>query len=181
MRLNPGNRKELFNYFDDRALIAGFERREIESNILLHNRVVNREEGNSTKNGLSQWILDAFEEDQENYVEESYVFTSTYVPLSYAQYNELIAPDVSYVSPSVYDYTLDETLSFDYSDSWNDYEKDISDTVSGRNWTIYKEPSGEYGTIWVSSYAADEVRFNYQTIIDGEIYDIEESPRRDHE
>ena len=57
----PDKDQPIFNAFDEKALLVGLERKEDETNIDLHNRIVNRVGGDSTKEGISDWILDAFD------------------------------------------------------------------------------------------------------------------------
>ena len=173
----PSGLQPIFNAFDDKGLLVGLDRKEGESNVDYHNRIVNRVDGNSTKEGISDWILDAFDVGTVypsgiiSDITDSFVFFSTYQPLSFSKYQELNITTPAYVYPTVYDFESDTT----YTLAFDDAVKDIS---PGGEWSLYKLVTGEYSTIWVGSYAADEIQLNYLTILDDEVIEVEESPRR---
>ena len=192
MKIIPNNRQDFFNIFDEHALIVGLERKVSETNIELHNRIVDRVDGNSTAEGLSDWILDAFDvdevypsgmvpsgqlpsgvlpEDVKHEITDKYVFYSTNRPLSQFEYSKLRNPDDAYIYPQVYDYDLDQTFILTQSLT----DDSIIDSPLGE-WKLYKNPDLSYYNIWVANYAARKVNLTYQIIIDGEVYEVEEKP-----
>ena len=175
--IEPDKSQPIFNAFDDKGLLVGLERKENESNVDYHNRIVNRVDGNSTKEGISDWVLDAFDVETVypsgviNDIVDSYVFISTYQPLSFSKYQELNISSPSYFYPKIYDFDADTWYTLDFYDE----SKDVS---SGGEWSLYKLVTGEYSTIWVGNYAVPEIKLSYLTIIDDEVIEVEESPRR---
>lgn len=205
MKIVPDHNQDLFNIFDNHALLVGLERRKSETNIELHNRIINRVDGNSTTEGLSDWVLDVFDveevypsgivpsgqlpegvsiDDVKHEITNKYVFYSTNVPLTEFEYQQLRNPDAEYKYPMVYDY--DDEM--EYTVEYYDEGKDISPSgisasgvvPSGINtvneWTVYKNLDMTYSRIWMANYPARKVNLNYQVLIDNEIYDIEEKP-----
>ena len=192
MKIVPSNRQNFFNVFDEHALLVGLERKVGETNIELHNRIVNRVDGNSTPEGLSDWILDAFDvdavypsgivpsgqlpsgvlpEDVVHEITNKYVFFGTNQPLSAFEYTQLKNPDEAYITPQVYDYDLDQTFSLTQSLT----DDQIIDSAGGE-WTVYKNPDLSYSNIWVANYAARKVNLIYQVVIEDEVYEVEEKP-----
>ena len=169
--------QSIFNAFDEKALLVGLERQENESNIDLHNRIVNRVTGNSTNEGLADWILDAFNTDDAypsgvlNDVTTRYVFYSTRTPLSLSEYTKLKDPELPYQYPSIKDYDADMTYTLEY-------ETAERDSAGGDKWFLYKTATGVYSRIWISNYQVSEIQLNYLTLIDGVVYEVEESARR---
>lgn len=173
----PDKFQPIFNAFDDKGLLVGLDRKENENNVDFHNRIVNRVDGNSTKEGTADWVLDAFDvatvypSGVVSDITNSYVFISKYQPLSFSKYQELNITTPSYFYPEIYDFEADTWYTLEFTDA-------IKDSSSGGEWSLYKLVTGEYSTIWVANYVSDEIKLSYLTIIDDEVIEVEESPRR---
>lgn len=188
MKLNPSNNKEhLWNRFDEFALLVGLERKQNESNISLHNRIVNNIRGDSTKHGLVGWLNNIFDvpEGVETEVFEKRVFFSRGQPLSFTRYKGMPRPGVDYMYPIVKDYSgPGETVHFTYSgdteiEDFGGYDylyQTYPEYDEEKYWVLYKNVDGTYSNIWVASYPVLDVDLEYQTVIDDEVYNVLESP-----
>ena len=120
MQLTEENKNIMWNNFDELALLLGMERKKDETNIKLRNRIVNRVDGDSTKEGISDWIrtavnlVDIYEEDVPTKVTGRQVFYSQNTPLSEIVYNRLNNPDLDYAFPVIIDNSSEEVY-----DDWH--------------------------------------------------------------
>ena len=169
--------KILWNAFDEKALLVGLERKPGETNVELRNRVVNRIDGSNTKDGLADWTLDLFDyqvtypDGMEKDVTENHIFYSKYTPLSKHRYDQIRKPDVAYEYPVIYDFEEDAEYVLEYTDALKDSSVDLK-------WLLYKNANLSYSQIWSNTYITKEVELRYQTLINDEIFNIVESPRR---
>jgi hypothetical protein len=186
-------RFELWNSWDDIALIKGIYRRPNESNIVFRSRFLSAHDYDSTKQGMINWLCDSFDIDKFTVVDKT-IFYSKYTPLSYVSYLKLdsdetylppqvIADDITYTFPQD-EYNIgDVPIEFDGFDSTGEDYKyycsnertDIYDTTKLKKFTLWKDVDQSYFPIWESNFAPATIKLIYQTVIDGELFAIEES------
>lgn len=183
-KISPTSDTPVWNVFDEKGLQLGLERKSGESNIDLHNRIVDYEPGNSTPAGIASWILNAFDVD-EVYPDginidiiQKYVFKSLYQPISKVHYQTYKNPEVEFASPKIMDQISGAVYELDITEYMPFGSRDIfrPDPDDGTYWALYKFFDGSYSRIWISSYAAEEVHFEYIGDLDGELYTVLERP-----
>ena len=181
------DKRSIFNIFDDKGLLVGIERMEEENNIELRNRIVDRKKGNSTKQGLTNWISNIFDIDEQDlHVIRNRVFYSTYAPLSKVVYlngdydEDYMYP---YVVEKYYDSVEDEwnSIVYDQRESeLNDYNsRDVlSNNEGSSDWYVYRNPDGSYYNLWITDNAPEKVEFHYQIVRDDQVFEVVEGPDR---
>ena len=189
-------RMDLWNAWDDLALIKGLIRRPNESNLLFRQRILLARNYGAAPQQLANWLCDSF--DLTRYIMVGRrIFFSAHVPLSYIQYLTLADPTVAYMAPQVvadgtaFQFPVDDidvarepvavdafdgdgnVLKYAYS-----YEKtEIYAADRATKWTLWKNIDQSYFPIWESSAVPAEFLLRYQTVIDGTLFTIEESAK----
>jgi len=192
MDLSKIKTANMWNLFDEKGLLVGLQRKPGETNIEYHNRIKYRTQGNSTKEGIVNWTIDAFDVDAVFPsgalvdITESFVFIAENAPLTRSEHERIKDPDVTYEFPIVRDLMNDieftmEEFSHEY-DKADTYTGALTDPIipSGTSpeWIIYKSDGDAYSNILEANYITDEIEIEYQYIQDNEIFTVVESPRR---
>jgi len=190
----PIYKTNIWNNWDDHALIKSLSRRPNEDNIIFRNRIINAKDYNSTRQGIINWLSDSFDLSKYN-INDKKIFNSIHLPMSYMQYNKLVNKTDDYFPPEViadgitFKFPLDDlnlssdVVGFEGIDDDNNpykyyysYEKTvIYDITFTKKWTLWKNIDQSYFTIFEGNYAPVEIKLRYQTLIDDELFTIEES------
>jgi len=190
----PIYKTNIWNNWDDHALIKSLSRRPNEDNIIFRNRIINAKDYNSTRQGIINWLSDSFDLSKYN-INDKKIFNSIHLPMSYMQYNKLVNKTDDYFPPEViadgitFKFPVDDlnlssdVVEFEGVDESNyplkyyySYEKTvIYNTTFLKSWTLWKNIDQSYFTIFEGNYAPVEIKLRYQTLIDDELFTIEES------
>jgi hypothetical protein len=164
--------EKIWNQYDEIGLIAGVSRVPGETNVAYRERLLSHEPYNSTKQGLSNFILNSLLQPAVN-ITERLIFTSLRVPLSWSKYQTIQDPSDDYYAPRIIIGT--NTWIIESSD---DDQKDISNVADSITWTLWKQPDGTYDQIWSSSQAPVaniELRYQWQDPDSTKLYIIRET------
>lgn len=185
----------VWNAWDDIGLIKGMLRRPHESNITFRDRLIAAVDYTAHVDGIARCVADSCDLTAMQ-ITGKRIFTSKYIPLSYAAYMQLATPEDEYVSPSVV--VGDETFIFpldeggmsrpaDFSGVDDDgaliaygysAEKVYIENSLTNRWTLWKNNDQTFLQIWEASYFPADIELHYQTVIDGVLYMVEESPKK---
>lgn len=149
--------EKIWNQYDEIGLLAGISRIPGESNVAYRDRILNHRPYNSTKQGLSNFISNSMLQPSVN-ITERMVFTSLRTPLSYSKYQTLQDVTEDYYRPRI----------IIGSDTWiivpsDDDESDISNTINGVVWQLWKQPDGTYDQIWTTNTVpTSDIELKYQ-------------------
>ena len=189
----PIYKTNIWNNWDDHALIKSLSRRPNEDNIIFRNRIINAKDYNSTRQGIINWLSDSFDLSKYN-INDKKIFNSIHLPMSYMQYNKLVNKTDDYFPPEViadgitFKFPVDDlnlssdVVEFEGVDESNyplkyyySYEKTvIYNTTFLKSWTLWKNIDQSYFTIFEGNYAPVKIKLRYQTLINGELFIIEE-------
>lgn len=149
--------EKIWNAYDEIGLLAGITRIPGESNVAYRDRILNHYPYNSTRQGLANFITNSLLLPAVN-ITERVVFSSLRIPLSYSKYQMLEDPKDDYYQPRII--IGSNTWLISTSD---DDQKDISNTINGVTWSLWKQPDGSYDQIWTTSSAPTEnIELRYQ-------------------
>jgi hypothetical protein len=155
--------EKIWNQFDEMGLMVSVPRVPGEGNSTYRYRLLNHDPYNSTKQGIANFISSLLLQPAVN-LTDRLAFTSLRVPLSYSKYRSLLNVEDDYYQPRVI--IGADTWIIEPSD---DDQKDVSNTINGVTWTLWKQPDGAYDQIWTTNVAPTEnIEFRYQ-------WNIEES------
>ena len=153
--------EQIWNQFDEMALLAGLDRIPGETNEQLRRRILNHKKYDSTDQGLLNYISEALLTTSYNVIRKKEFFSQRQ-PLSFSQYQAISEPSADYYSPRV---TVGGT-------TWilapTSSEQTDSVTSDGITWSLWKQPDGSYDRIWTTDIVpTGDVSLKYQWQDDG--------------
>lgn len=164
--------EQIWNQFDEMALLAGLERIPGESNEQLRRRIINHKKYDSTDQGLLNHISEALLTTSYNVVKKKEFF-SLRQPLSFAAYQNIPEATADYYPPRV---TVGGT-TWIIAPTSNEQKDSV--TAEGVTWNLWKQPDGSFDRVWTTSVVpSSDVELRYQWMDEGgELHLVHESSK----
>lgn len=142
--------EQIWNQFDEFGLLVGIPRIPGQTNASYRRRLIDHEPYDSTIQGLTNFLSDSLLVSTGN-LQGKLAFASIRQPLSLAKYQELMGTSDGYYAPRV----------VVGANTWTAVpgalvDRDVTNTISGTTWTLWKQPDGSYDRIWTVNVEQEE-------------------------